>query len=147
MNNWIFNPDDYKAKDFSLIPEGDHRVRINNVIEKTFRSGNQGFEITLDVYGHDSKVWYFLVLDFNDTKKTNQRIGAFFNSFGITDNNLANYQNWIGKTGAVRVVHGLYEGNTTSKVAFCLSINQQSKLPNWNHIEPIRTMNFSSITF
>lgn len=131
MANWTFNPNEYKENDFSPIPAGDHRVRINDVIEKTFGSGNSGFEITLDVSGHSSKLWFYLVLDPNDTKKTNQRIGDFFNSFGITDYDLSHYRGWIGKIGGVRVKHEEYNGENRPKVAFCLSKKNQEKLPAW----------------
>ena len=131
MANWTYNPNEYKENDFSPIPAGDHRVRINDVIEKTFGSGNSGFEITLDVSGHNSKLWFYLVLDPNDTKKTNQRIGDFFNSFGITDYDLSHFRGWVGKIGGVRVKHEEYNGENRPKVAFCLSKKNQEKLPAW----------------
>ena len=127
--NWTFNPNEYEEKSFSMIPEGDHRARITDVVEKTFRSGNEGFEITLEVSGHSSKLWYYLVLDSSDTKKTNQRIGSFFDSFGITDPDLSHYRNWVGKVGAVRVKHEDYNGEKQAKVSFCLSQKNQEKLP------------------
>ena len=131
MAIWTFNPNEYTANDYSPIPEGDHRVRINDVTEKTFNSGNEGFEITLDVSGRGGKLWFYLVLDRNDTKKTNQRIGTFFESFCITDYDLSHYRGWIGKIGGVRVKHEEYNGNTSAKVAFCLSRKNQDKLPAW----------------
>ncbi len=129
--NWTYNPQDYTENDFAPIPVGDHRVRINEVTEKTFQSGNEGFEVTLDVSGHSGKLWFYLVLDKSDTKKTNQRIGSFFDSFGITDFDLSHYRNWAGKIGAVRVKHEEYNGNTSAKVAFCLAKKNQDKLPPW----------------
>ena len=126
---WIFNPNEYEAKEFSIIPAGDHRVRISNVEGKTFKSGNNGFEITLEVAGHGGSLWFYLVLDPSDTKKTNQRIGTFFESFGITDPDLSHYRNWIGKVGGVRVKHEEYNGSQTAKVAFCLSRKNQDKFP------------------
>ena len=126
---WIFNPNEYEAKEFSIIPAGDHRVRISNVEGKTFKSGNNGFEITLDVSGHGGSLWFYLVLDPADTKKTNQRIGTFFESFGIADYDLSHYRNWIGKVGGVRVKHEEYNGSQSAKVAFCLSRKNQDKLP------------------
>ena len=131
MANWTFNPADYSANDFAPIPAGDHRVRIADVVEKTFGSGNEGFEITLDVSGHSAKLWFYLVLDRNDTKKTNQRIGTFFESFGIGDFDLSHYRGWIGKIGGVRVKHEEYQGETKAKVAFCLNRKNQDKLPAW----------------
>ena len=129
--NWSFNPAEYEESSFAIIPVGDHRVRINDIAPKTFKSGNEGFEITFDVSGYGSKLWFYLVLDPNDTKKTNQRIGSFFDSFGITDFNMSHYPNWKGKIGAVRVKHEEYNGSTSAKVAFCLARKNQDKLPAW----------------
>lgn len=133
---WTYNPNDYSEQDFAPIPAGDHRVRINDVVSKRFNSGNEGFEITLDVSGHGGKLWFYLVLDPSDTKKTNQRIGSFFDSFGITDYNLANYPRWRGKLGAVRVKHEEYNGDQKAKVAFCLAKRNQDKLPAWKETNP-----------
>ena len=126
---WIFNPNEYEAKEFTIIPAGDHRVRISDVTGKTFKSGNNGFEITLEVSGHGGSLWFYLVLDPTDTKKTNQRIGTFFESFGIIDYDLSHYRGWIGKVGGVRVKHEEYNGSQSAKVAFCLSRKNQDKLP------------------
>ena len=129
---WTFNPNEYEEQSFQLIPTGDHRVRINDVVFKKSKKGSDMYEITLDVSGYGSKLWHYLVLDPSDTKKTNQRIGSFFDSFGITDYNMANYPRWKGKIGAVRVVHEEYNGEQQAKVRFCLSRKNQDKLPAWN---------------
>ena len=127
---WQFDPNQYEEKEgFSIIPVGDHRVRIEDVISKQSKQGRDMFEITLAVSGHNSKLWYYLVLDPSDPKKTNQRIGSFFDSFGITDYNMANYSRWKGKVGAVRVVHEEYNGEQQAKVRFCLNRKNQDKLP------------------
>lgn len=125
--NWNFNPSEYTERDFALIPEGDHRVRINSVVEKVFSTGNEGFEIMLDVSGFNSKLWYYLVLDPKESAKTNQRLGMFFDSFDIHDYNLSRYNDWVGKDGAVRVKHNVYNSRKTANVVFCLSRKQQDK--------------------
>lgn len=127
--NWTYNPAEYEESSFSIIPAGDHRVRIDDVTFKTFKSGNDGFEVTLAVSGHSSKLWHYLVLKQDDQKKTNQSLGGFFDSFGITDFDLSHYNGWKGKVGAVRVKHEEYNGTTSAKVAFCLSKKNQEKLP------------------
>lgn len=127
MATWNYNPNEYNARNFEPIPEGDYRVRIHDVQEKLFSSGNEGFEITLDVPGHAGKLWYYLALDHNEPAKTNQRIGMFFDSFAIGDTNLDHYSDWIGRDGAVRVKHNLYNGSITARVVFCLSRSQQKK--------------------
>lgn len=131
MANWNFNPNDYQERDFALIPEGNYRVRIADVTERTFRSGNEGYEIVLDVSGYSSKLWYYLVLNAADVKQTNQNIGAFFNSFGITGNQMGTGKQWIGKVGAARVKHEEYNGQTSAKVQYLISRSKQDILPAW----------------
>ena len=131
MATWNFDASMYEEQDFSIIPAGDHRVRITDVEEKTFRSGNEGYEITLAVNGFNSKLWFYLVLDQADPKKTNQRIGDFFNSFAITTSQLGNGKQWIGKVGAVRVKHEEYNGSMSAKVAYVINRKNQDKLEPW----------------
>ena len=131
MTNWTFDPSMYEEQNFQIIPVGDHRARIFDVVARTFSSGNEGYEITLSVNGHGSKIWYYLVLDKNDPKKTNQRIGEFFNSFGITDHNMGDGRQWVGKAGAIRVKHEEYGGKMTAKVAYVISRKNQDKLEPW----------------
>ena len=131
MANWTFDASLYEEKDFGIIPAGDHRVRIADVEEKVSSKGNEMYEITLEVNGLSSKLWYYLVLDQNDVKKTTQRIGDFFNSFGITDKNMGSGKQWIGKVGAVRVKHEEYNGNMSAKVAYVINRKNQDKLEPW----------------
>lgn len=127
---WNFDPTMYEANDFSIIPQGDHRVRIEDVeFKKSKNTGKDMFEITLAVSGHGGKLWYYLVLDPNDPKKTNQKVGTLFDSFGITDYNMMNYPHWKGKVGGARVVHEDYNGEQQAKVRFLLSKKNQEKLP------------------
>lgn len=133
MATWNFDPSMYEEKDFSVIPAGDHRVRITDVEEKVSKSGNEMYEFTLAVNGYNSKLWFYLVLDCNDPKKTTQRIGDFFNSFGIADHSMGSGKQWIGKVGAVRVVHEEYNGSTQAKVAYVLSRKNQDKLEPWKN--------------
>lgn len=131
--SWNYDPTQYKESSYSIIPVGDHRVRIADVNERKFSSGNEGYEITLDVNGHGGKLWFYLVLDASNVEKTNQRIGDFFNSFGITNPAMGTGKQWIGAVGAVRVKHEEYQGNTSAKVAYCISKNRQDKLPAWQN--------------
>ena len=90
MANWTFDPSQYSEKSFELIPVGDYRARIEDVVERSaanknaFSSGNEGYEITMAINGYSSRMWFYLVLDHSNPARTNQSIGDFFNSFGIT---------------------------------------------------------------
>ena len=133
MINFTYDPNSYKENDYSIIPEGEHRVRIAEVKERTFNSGNQGFEIVLDVSGYNSKLWYYLVLNPSNPEQTNQRLGSFFNSFGIANTNLNAYTQWVGKVGAAKVVHEEYNGSNSAKVRFFLNKSKQDKLEPWKN--------------
>ena len=133
MANWTFDPSQYEEKNFTVIPVGDYRARVADVVEKTFSSGNQGYEIMLDINGHNSKVWMYLVLDASNPQQTNQRIGDFFNSFGITNPAMGTGKQWIGAVGAVRIKHEEYQGNNTAKVAYVIAKSRQDKLPAWQN--------------
>lgn len=134
MANWTFDPSQYKEKNFDIIPVGDYRARIADVVEKTYSSGNNGYEITLDISGHASKMWLRLILDASNPAQTNQRLGDFFNSFGITNYTLGTGKQWIGSVGAVRIKHREYQGQTRADVAYCIARNRQDKLPPWKEM-------------
>ena len=148
-----FDPNMYQETDFAIIPAGDHRVRITDVEEKVSSKGNEMYEITLAVNGHNSKLWFYLVLDKNDPQKTNQRIGDFFNSFGITEMSMGTGKQWVGKVGAVRVRHEEYNGNMSAKVAYVINRKNQDKLEPWKNIggvaapTPLAPVNESELPF
>lgn len=133
MANWNYDPSQYKESNFPIIPVGDYRARITDVVEKKFNSGNDGYEITLEINGYQSKMWFYLVLDANEPAKTNQRIGDFFNSFGITNPAMGNGKQWIGAVGAVRVKHEEYQGENRAKIAYCIGRSRQDKLAAWKN--------------
>lgn len=133
MANWTFDPSQYKEAAFEIIPVGDYRARITGVEEKRFSSGNEGYEITLEINGYNSKMWFYLVLNPADPAKTNQRIGDFFDSFGITNYAMGSGKQWIGMAGAVRVKHEDYNGSKTAKVAYCINRKRQDSLAPWKN--------------
>lgn len=133
MANWTFDPSQYSEKNFEIIPVGDYRARIEDVVEKKFSSGNEGYEITLAINGYSSKMWFYLVLDKSNVAQTNQRIGDFFNSFGIAGNAMGTGKQWVGSVGAVRVKHEAYNGENRAKVAYCIARNRQEKLAPWKN--------------
>lgn len=128
--SWNFNANDYKSNDFAPIPMGDHRVRIASVEEKKSSKGNDMLEIKLDVSGHSSSLWYYLVFFHDNPQMTNQKLGQIFDSFGITPGNM-NISSWIGKVGGARVKHEQYNGENSAKVNYFLSRSKVDKLPAW----------------
>ena len=133
MAQWTFDPSQYKEKNFEIIPVGDYRARIEDVVERTFNSGNEGYEITLAINGYNAKMWFYLVLDASNPAQTNQRLGDFFDSFGITNYSTGSGKQWIGSVGAVRVKHEQYKGENRAKIAYVIAKNRQDKLPAWKN--------------
>lgn len=133
MAQWTFDPSQYKEKNFEIIPVGDYRARIEDVVERKFNGGNEGYEITLAINGYNSKVWFYLVLDASNPAQTNQRLGDFFDSFGITNYSTGSGKQWIGSVGAVRIKHEAYKGENRAKVAYVIARNRQDKLPAWKN--------------
>ena len=137
MINWTYNSNDFKINENTkaLIPEGDHRVVVSRVTVKTYSSGNEGFEIMLDVSGYPGKLWHRIIMDPASPEKTNHHLGKFFESFGITNYDLNCYETWVGKDGAVRVKHEAFGDSVSAKVIFCITRAYQAKLPAWR--EPV----------
>ena len=130
MVNWNFNAADYEETSFKPIPVGDHRVRIASAEEQTSNSGRQMIKLVLNVSGHNSTIWHFIVFMPENQKLTNQKLGEVFNSFGIQQGNF-NLQSWVGKVGAAKVKHEDYNGEPTAKIAYFINKDRQDKLPAW----------------
>ncbi len=143
--NWNYNPADYNPEDYAPLAAGDYRVRIDEVIPKTSKSGNEMFELTLAVSGKNSKLWYYIVLMPDNRERTNQNLGKFFEAFRITNFDLNQYHTWLGKIGGVRVKHEEYNGEISAKVQYLLKPEKTDKLPPW--VEPSNGMHPAQDSF
>lgn len=131
--NWNYNPDDYEEKSFELIPVGDHRVRIKNAEEaQSKNSGRDMIKLTLEVSGYSGILWHYIVFMPDNPKKTNEKLGQVFDSFGIQPGNL-NIASWIGQVGGCRVKHGERDGEKREEIAYFLSHAKVEKLPAWKN--------------
>lgn len=99
------NPNDYTRLGMLAIPRNWHRVKITNVIKKSYGRDVIAYEITFKVSNCHGLLWYNLTLDPKDRLKSNRRLGSFFESFKITDTDLSHYKSWIGHLGVVEVKH------------------------------------------
>ncbi len=130
MINWNFDSNDYEEQSFKPIPVGDHRMRIASAEEQTSKSGNQMIKLVLDVSGHNATIWHYIVFMPDNAKLTNQKLGELWNSFDIQQGNF-NLQSWVGKVGAAKVKHELYDGETQPKIAYFIGKDRQDKLDAW----------------
>ena len=124
------SPNEYTQIGIIAIPAGVHRVKIIDVTEKEYGySGISALEITLKVSGRHGLLWYRLVFDPDNEDKTNQRITSFFKAFSITDFNIKNYKNWIGKEGVACVKHTTDSETGLIKAFVCYWHTRPSKYP------------------
>jgi hypothetical protein len=130
MIDWKFNSSDYEEQSFKPIPVGDHRVRIASAEEQISGSGRQMIKLVLNVSGHNSTIWHYIVFMPDNQKLTNQKLGELWNSFGIPQGNF-NLQQWVGKVGAAKVKHEEYNGESNAKIAYFINKDRQDKLPAW----------------
>lgn len=126
-----WNESDYDPNAGGALPVGDYRVRIKEVCPKTAKSGNEMWELTLEVSGRNNYLWYNLVFLNDNPKATNQWLGNIFNSFNIPSGEM-DFMKWVGKVGGARVKHDDYG----AKVHYFHKREQVDKLPPWE--EPPR---------
>jgi hypothetical protein len=130
MINWNFDESQVKEMVIKPIPAGEHRVRIEEIEEKTSKSGNEMLKMTFAVSGHNSKLFHYLVFMKDKPEMTNTNLARIYDSFDIQEKNL-NYQAWIGKVGAAKTKIEMYDGKESSKIAWFLKKQDQASLPAW----------------
>lgn len=130
MINWNFDAKNVEETSFELIAKGDHRVRISNAEETKSKNGNDMIKITLDVSNYSGKLFNYLVFMPDNKAMTDTNLSRFWESFGIPVGNL-NVASWIGKIGACRVKHELYNDEQQARVAYFLDKKKQETLPQW----------------
>ena len=129
MVNWQYNPEDY-GKVRPLTP-GDYRVRIEKAEEQVSKTGKDMIKMTLKVSGSNYQLFYYMVFDPENRKRTNDKLGRIFDSFAITPGDL-NLGNWKGKVGGANVINKPdNQGNMRSEVAFFLKREKLTSLPAW----------------
>ena len=130
MVNWNFNAADYEQTTFKPIPVGEYRVRIASAEEQTSNKGRQMIKLVLNVSGHNSTIWHYIVFMPENVKLTNQKLGELWNSFDIPQGNF-NLQSWVGKVGGAKIKHEIYDGEVSPKIAYFISRDRQDKLAPW----------------
>lgn len=132
---------EYKREErqFDVISEGPHRIRIASAEKVQSRSGRDMLAFQFDVSGSSQTLYHYIVFLNDRPEITNRQLTQFFDSFsGIKDGDF-NTQNWIGQTGACVVRHEEYNGNTQPRVHYFISGKKQNDLPAWQEGKPATT--------
>ena len=142
IRDWKFNPADYNAEGFPLVPPGQYRVRIEKAEEKVSSTGKDMIVLTLKVSGYNGNVWHNMVFDSSSAQsiaRTNDNLGRIYDSFGIPAGNL-NLPDWEGEVGGAQIKNDSYNGKMRASVAYFLRRKEQDELPMWQE-KPVGNIN------
>ena len=139
MVDWKYDPKNYDADSHELIPVGDYRVRIEEAVEQVSRTGKEMIRLKLKVSGYNIPVWHYVVFDSSNEesrKRTDQRLGSIYDSFGIPCGNLNPYD-WKGKTGGARIKNRPDDnGDMRSEIHYFLSRKKTERLSAFTEDNP-----------
>lgn len=121
----------HTEKTFEVVPEGKHRVRIEDVKKDTSKTGNDMLVLTLGVSGMKAKLKHYITFLDDNPQFTNQKLTEIFDSFaGIEEGNFA-LASWVGQGGACVVKHEPYNDNVSAKVSYFIKAGKYDDLPPW----------------
>lgn len=128
MINWTYNPNNV-AGSFTVIPEGDHTVKIAKVEEAESKSGYQMYQVTLAVKGFSSILRHFIVFMPDKEDLTNRSLKEFADCFGLPVGDL-DTDKWTGRIGRVKVEHrpGMDGSKTFARVTQLYPVSQPQPL-------------------
>ncbi len=124
---------DYKREErqFEIVPEGQHRIRIKSADKAISKNGNDMLTFQFEVSGYPSLIYHYIVFLDDRPEITNRMLTQFFDAFKDIPEGDFNMTNWIGKVGACQVRHDEYNGNTSAKVHYFIKADKQGDLPPW----------------
>lgn len=129
---------EYKREEsdgFGIIPEGDHRIRIEKAEKVQSKTGKDMLKLTFQVSGKSNKLFHNIVFLPDRPEITNRNLTQFFDAFpSIGDGNF-NLESWTGKVGACRVKHEEYNGSDQARVHYFIKPDKAASLPAWQEPE------------
>lgn len=134
---WNYQRNETQAKDFVLIPEGEHRIRIKSAEKAVSKSGNDMLILQFDVSGYESNLYHYIVFLVDKPQITNRNLTQFFDSFKDIPEGEFDTSKWIGKVGACRVKHEDYNGRPSAKIHYFIHSKKQDNLPPWKEPDGI----------
>lgn len=125
-----WNYDETQAQEitFEVIPVGEYRIRFEEIEEVKSKSGNDMLKINFSVSGLKPRLFHNLVFLPDRPEITNTNLKAIYDSFGVKG---LNFQEWIGKVGACKVKHELYNGEPQARINYFIKKDAQDHLPAW----------------
>lgn len=127
--NWNFEREE---RQFEVIPEGIHRIRVRSAEKAVSKSGRDMLVMQYDVSGYSGVLFHYIVFLEDKPEITNRTLTQFFDSFTDIKEGDFNLNNWVGKVGACKVKHEEYNGEMQAKVHYYVPKAKQADLPPWS---------------
>ena len=120
-----------EERQFPVVPEGDHRIRIKSADKAVSKKGNDMLTLQFTVSGSGLTLFHYITFMDDRPEMTNRMLTQFFDAFPDIEDGDFNMQNWIGKVGACHVKHDEYNGSPSAKVSYFLNKKRADELPPW----------------
>jgi len=134
-----------QERQFPVIPEGEYRIRINEVEKKKSKSsGRDMLSFKFDVSGRNSLLFHNIVFMEDKPEMTNRLLTQFFDSFKDIPEGDFNLSNWVGKVGACKVKHEESDyngGSVQARIHYFISADKAATLPPWSEPEGTKERN------
>ena len=120
-----------EEQQFELLPEGKYRIRVANADKAQSKNGNDMLVLQFEVSGSTKILWHYIVFMPDRPEITNRMLTQFFDSFKDIPEGDFNMKNWIGKVGACKIKHEVYNDEKRERISYFISADKQNDLPQW----------------
>lgn len=123
-----------QERQFSVIPEGEYRIRIREADKAVSKSGRDMLALQFDVSGRNEILYHYIVFLDDKPEITNRMLTQFFDSFKDIEDGDFNIKNWIGKVGACKIKHEETDyngGSVQARIHYFIEAGKQGTLPPW----------------
>lgn len=129
MIMWNYDASQYNKDGlkFVLIPEGEHPVKILDIRYSLSKTGNDTYVIKIGLLNEPGVIFYHLAFLHDRPNITNQNLGRIYDSFDIPAGEM-NPATWIGKIGAAKIKHEIYNNKERAVIEDFLTQERQNEL-------------------
>ena len=119
---------------FAPLPEGKYRIRVKSVEMAQSRNGNEMLVFQFDVSGSGKTLYHYITFLPEHPSVTNGQLTSFFDSFKDIEDGDFKIANWVGKVGACKIKHELYNGEQRERISYFIKADKQDDLPPWQEV-------------
>ena len=116
---------------FDPLPEGKYRVRVRAVEKAQSSKGNDMLSFQFDVSGSSRTLYHYITFLPNNPSVTNGQLTQFFDSFADIKDGDFEILHWIGKVGACKIKHEVYNGEKRERISYFIKADKQDDIPPW----------------